>query len=156
MQLGGLGLGHAVKTGVIVGHDPRLGSPASDGLINPDGSFFRVGDPISNIASLNEGGESGLAGEVVSPRLQQPYSRQASFGWSHQINGSMAFVANVIHADGRDLNVRARLNSRPNGGPRRFRRPGAANADFMRPTSYAGDFQRSEQRVGQVALRWGF
>jgi hypothetical protein len=101
------------NTGQFFASDP-------DGLLNPDGSFFRVGDPISNIESLNEGGESGLAGEVVSPRLQLPYSRQASFGWSHQINGSMAFVADVIHADGRDLNLRARLNSRPNGGPRRF------------------------------------
>ena len=102
-----------VTTGQFLATEPN-------GLRNPDGSFFRVGDPISNIASLNEGGQTGLVGEVVSPRLQQPYSRQASFGWSHQFDTLIAFSADVIHADGRDLNLRARLNSRPDGGPRRF------------------------------------
>jgi len=102
-----------VSTGQFVASNPN-------GLRNPDGSFFRVGDPISNIASLNEGGQTGLAGEVVSPRLQQPYSKQVSVGWSHQLGRSTAITADVIHSDGRDLNLRARLNSRPGGGPRRF------------------------------------
>ena len=43
-----------------------------NGLRNPDSSFYRVGDPISNIAALNEGGQTGLLGEVLSPRLRQP------------------------------------------------------------------------------------
>jgi hypothetical protein len=102
-----------VTTGQFFAADP-------EGLRNPDGSFFRIGDPLSNIASLNEGGASGLLGEVVSPRLQQPFTRQASVGWSHRITKSTAFQADVIHADGRNLNVRARLNSRPAGGARRF------------------------------------
>ena len=33
---------------------------------------------------------------------------------------STSFSADFVHTDGRDLNVRARLNSRPGGGPRRF------------------------------------
>ena len=90
------------------------------GLRNPDGSFFRVGDPVSNLAALNEGGTTGLIGEVISPRLRQPYTRQASIGWSHLLNRQTSFSVDAIHADGRDLNVRARLNSRPGGGPRRF------------------------------------
>jgi hypothetical protein len=102
-----------VTTGQFLASNPN-------GLRNPDGSFYRVGDPISNIASLNEGGATGLVGEVVSPRLQQPYSRQASFGWSHQLTAAMAFSADVVHADGRDLHARVRLNSRPDGGPLRF------------------------------------
>ena len=95
---------------------------ASDvnGLRNPDGSFFTARDPISNIAALNEGGRTAFNGEVVSPRLQQPYARQASVGWSHQLGATASFSADVIHSDGRNLNVRARLNSRPGGGPRRF------------------------------------
>ena len=57
-----------------------------NGLRNPDGSFYTVGQPLSNIpASLNEGGQTGLSGEVVAPRLRQPYARQSSFGWSHQL-----------------------------------------------------------------------
>ena len=102
-----------VTTGQFVASDPN-------GLRNPDGSFFKVGDPISNIAALNEGGQTGLVGEVVSPRLKQPYTRQASVGWSHRLGSLMAFSADFIHSDGRNLNVRARLNSRPNGGPGRF------------------------------------
>jgi hypothetical protein len=102
-----------VSTGQFEANNPN-------GLRNPDGSFFTVGDPISNIAALNEGGRRGLLGEVVSPRLRQPYARQASFGWSHQLGAWTSFSADVIHSDGRDLNVRARLNSRPGGGPRRF------------------------------------
>jgi hypothetical protein len=105
--------GLAVVTGQFLATNP-------DGLRNPDGSFFAVGDPISNIAALNEGGQTGLFGEVVSPRLREPYARQASFGWSHRIGTATTFSADVIHSDGRDLNVRARLNSRPGGGPRRF------------------------------------
>jgi hypothetical protein len=102
-----------VTTGQFVANNPN-------GLRNPDGSFYRVGDPIANIASLNEGGETGLSGHVLSPRLQQPYARQASFGWSHQLDAVTAFSADLVHSDGRNLNVRALLNSRPGGGPRRF------------------------------------
>jgi hypothetical protein len=104
--------------GIVSTGEFRASNP--NGLRNPDGSFFTVGDPISNIASLNEGGENGLVGEVISPRLQQPYARQASIGWSRQLGASMSFGADFIHSDGRNLNVRARLNSRPGGGPRRF------------------------------------
>ena len=91
-----------------------------NGIRNPDGTFFSVGQPIANIAALNEGGQTGLFGEVVSPRLEQPYARQASLGWSHRLGASTSFSADYIHSDGHDLNVRARLNSRPGGGPRRF------------------------------------
>ncbi len=92
----------------------------SNGLRNPDGSFFVVGEPVSNLAALNQGSSTGLVGEVISPRLQQPYTRQVSVGWSHQVDGVTAFRADVIHAGGRNLNVRARLNTRPSGGARRF------------------------------------
>src|SRR4029453_3622057 len=101
-----------------------------NGLRNPNGSFFTVTDPISNIAALNEGGETGLLGEVVSPRLQQPYARQASVGWSHQLGTSSSFSADYIHSDGRNLSVRARLNSRPGGGAGRFPDPALDPANF--------------------------
>jgi hypothetical protein len=41
-------------------------------------------------------------------------------GWSHQLGPLTSIAADVIHADGRDLSLRLRLNSRPNGGPPRF------------------------------------
>jgi len=102
-----------VATGEFTATNPN-------GLRNPDESFYAVGPPLSNIGSLNESGQTGLLGEVVSPRLQQPYVRQSSFGWSHRLAPLTSFSADFVHTDGRDLNVRARLNSRPGGGPRRF------------------------------------
>ena len=83
----------------------------SAGLRKTDGSFFRVGDPLDTIRHLNViTGGSPPAGEVVSPLLEQPYSRQASVGWSHQINASTVFNADYVRVDGRDLNVRLRPN----------------------------------------------
>ena len=101
-----------------------------NGLRKPDGSFFRVGDSLATIASLNQASETGLNGEVVSPRLRQPYTRQTSFGWAHQLGPLTAVTADFIHADGRDLNTRLPLNSRPNGGPRRLADLGINGALF--------------------------
>jgi len=104
------------------GSPPTGGFSASDpsGLRKPDGTFFRVGDPIATIEAQNQASTTGLAGEVISPRFEQPSTRQASFGWSHQLDRVTAFSADFIHADGRDLSTRLPLNSRPNGGPRRL------------------------------------
>ena len=56
------------------------------GIRNADGSFYRVGQPITNIASQNQANPNSLPliGQFLDPRLQMPYTRQASFGWSHQ------------------------------------------------------------------------
>jgi outer membrane receptor protein involved in Fe transport len=62
-----------LSTGQFVATSPN-------GLRNPDGSFFTVGQPVSNIASLNEGGQAGLNGEVVSPRLRSAVCA-AGFLW---------------------------------------------------------------------------
>jgi len=118
---------------------PLGGFSASDpnGLRKPDGSVFRAGDSLATIASLNQASETGLNGEVVSPRLRQPYTRQTSFGWAHQFRTLTAFTADFIHADGRDLNTRLPLNSRPNGGPRRLADLGINGALFRIATSDA-------------------
>jgi hypothetical protein len=118
---------------------PMDGFSASDpnGIRKPDGSFFRVGDPISTIASLNQVSEIGLGGEVISPRLRQPYTRQTSFGWTHQLGQMTAVTVDFIHADGRDLNTRLPLNSRPNGGPRRLSALGITGPLFRIATSDA-------------------
>ena len=45
----------------------------SNGIKNPDGSLFKVSDPISNIAGLNEaGGALPLNSHIASPRIKQP------------------------------------------------------------------------------------
>ena len=90
-----------------------------NGLQKADGSFFRVTDPLSTIASQNQvTGDFSPAGEVVSPLLEQPYSRQASVGWSHQLDASTVLSADYVRVDGRDLNMRVRPNVRIDGGPR--------------------------------------
>jgi hypothetical protein len=106
-----------------LGFGPRFAASNPNGLRNPDGSFFRAGQPLSDIANLNEvrPGSKPLYGYgPISPRLEQPESRQSVVGWTHRINASTIFNADYIHIDGRKLNIRPLLNTRPNGGPFRL------------------------------------
>ena len=86
------------------------------GIRKADGTFFRAGDPLSTIEFRNMV-TNGIAptGEVVSPLLEQPYSRQTSVGWSHQLNASTVLSADYVRVDGRDLNMRVRPNVRVDG-----------------------------------------
>ena len=79
------------------------------GIRNPDGTLLSVGQPLANIASQNQADPSALPlfGQFTDPRLQMPYTRQASLGWSHQLSPSTVFTADFVRADGRDLNVAA-------------------------------------------------
>lgn len=95
------------------------------GIRNPDGTFYRVGQPLANILSQNQAGTGlPLFGQFTDPRLQMPYTRQASVGWSHEITPSMVVTVDAVRADGRDLNVRPRINTGVVGGgataPRRL------------------------------------
>jgi hypothetical protein len=94
----------------------------SNGIRNPDGTFYRVGQPISNIQSQNEVNLSviPLFGQWTDPRLEMPYTRQASLGWSHEVMTSTVVTVDFVRADGRDLNVRPRINVReiPDGARR--------------------------------------
>ena len=56
-----------------------------------------------------------LFGQFIDPRLQLPYTRQTSFGWSHELMANTVVTADFVRADGRDLNSRPRLNVRPPG-----------------------------------------
>lgn len=87
------------------------------GIRKADGSFFRASDPLSTIASQNLVNTSvpPLAGQVQSPRLQQPYTRQANVGWLHQVAPSTAVSVDVIRVDGRHVNTRLRINQIVNG-----------------------------------------
>jgi hypothetical protein len=130
--------------GIVETMQFRVNDPA--GIKKPDGSFFRVGDPIETILPLNEGGESGLFGEVVSPRLEQPFTKQASIGWTHRLGQSAVFDVDVLHSEGRELNMRARLNSRVDGGARRF-------ADLtVDPQNFAIAISRAKSQYDAVIL----
>jgi Carboxypeptidase regulatory-like domain len=85
----------------------------SSGIKNPDGSLFKVSDPINNIASQNEiTGPLPLGSHIASPRILQPYTMQTSVGWSHELNQSTVLDIDYVHVDGRDLGLRWPLNTR--------------------------------------------
>ena len=105
------------------GFGPIFTASNPNGLRTLDGSFFRAGQPLSDIAHLNEvrPGSKPLYGfGPISPRLEQPESWQTALGWSHQIDGSTTFNVDYVHIDGKKLNIRPQLNTRPNGGPARL------------------------------------
>jgi len=107
----------------------------SGGIRNPDGSFFRVGQPLSNLNSQNEaGGQLPLIGHIASPLVKMPYSDQLSVGWSHQLGEVTAVDVDYVHSEGRDLGWRPRPNQRlPGAGataPRRFADLGINPANF--------------------------
>ena len=116
------------------------------GIRNPDGSFYRVGQPLANIQSQNQADTSAipLFGQWTDPRLQMPYTRQTSFGWSHELARNTVVTADFVRADGRDLNVRPRLNTGVVGGgatgTRRLAFVGVTpNAIGTRPAISAGE-----------------
>jgi len=86
------------------------------GIRNPDGSLYRVGQPLANIQSQNQAGATPLFGQFTDPRLQMPYTRQTSLGWSHELMQNTVVTADFVRADGRDLNVRPRINTGVVGG----------------------------------------
>jgi hypothetical protein len=123
----------AIDSGGL-GHGAIFSVNNTAGIRKADGTLFRVGDPISTIESQNEADPTRIAllGQIGSPRLEQPYTRQANIGWAHQLSGSTAVTADVVHIDGRDLNIRFRPNYRdPATGLRRL-----ADLD-VRPNSQA-------------------
>ena len=97
------------------------------GIRNPDGTFFTVGQPITNIAGQNEVNPNGpfYSSNVAAPGIEQPWTSQTSAGWSHQLTPSTVLDVDYVHVDGRDLGVRWPLNTRINGGARRYADLGA-------------------------------
>jgi len=87
------------------------------GIRKADGTFFRASDPLSTISTQNLVNPDlpVLAGQVQSPRLQQPYTRQANIGWVHQLDASTALNVEMVRADGRNVNTRLRINQLVNG-----------------------------------------
>jgi hypothetical protein len=92
------------------------------GIKNSDGSFFTYGQPVTNIERLNEVNPAGpfFSSNVAAPQIRQPWTSQTSAGWSHELTRSTAMDIDYVHSDGHDLGVRWALNTRINGGARRY------------------------------------
>ena len=92
------------------------------GILKADGTLYTPLDPVSSIAFRNEVDTSRppLLGQVSSPILEQPYTRQTNLGWAHQLNSSTALTVDYVRVDGRDINIRFRPNTQVNLGARRL------------------------------------
>ena len=95
------------------GGGPVFSANNPAGIRRPDGTFFRVSDSLSVIAAQNQVNPNipSLAGEVVSPRLEQPYTIQTNVGWAREIDPTTAVTVDYVRVDGRDLNLRMRPNA---------------------------------------------
>jgi carboxypeptidase family protein/TonB-dependent receptor-like protein len=120
----------------------------TNGIKNPDGSFYRAGQPLSNIASQNQVTSTGafpLTGQWIDPRLQQPYQMQSNLGWSHELTSETVFAVDYVNSLGRDLNLRPRVNQRIPGSLSNPRRLAAIiptltpNTNGNRPTVSRGE-----------------
>ena len=102
---------------VAGGHGQVFNVTNATGIRKADGTFYTPQDPISSIAHLNQVDTSlaPLFGQVASPVLEQPYTRQTNIGWAHQLNSSTAITADYVRVEGRDINIRFRGNTLENG-----------------------------------------
>jgi len=87
------------------------------GIRNPDGSFYRSGQPLTNIQSQSQvaAGAAPLFGQWVDPRLEAPYAIQTNAGWSHELTAETVLNIDYVNSRGRDLNFRPRVNQRITG-----------------------------------------
>ncbi len=131
----------------------------TNGIRNPDGSFYRAGQPLANIASQNQVTSTGafpLTGQWIDPRLQQPYQMQSNAGWSHELNSETVFAVDYVNSLGRDLNLRPRVNQRIPGSLSNPRRLAAIiptltpNTNGNRPTVSRG---KSEYNAMVLSVR---
>ena len=79
-----------------------------DGIRNPDGSFFRPGQPLP--PNQLPGSDVPPPNEVASPTLATPYSKQASLGYSWQVNNWLGLNFEAVTIDYRDIPFRFRAN----------------------------------------------
>ncbi len=86
------------------------------GIRNPNGSFFKPGDPLcrngvtSNCVASDPLPAVPPPNEVASPTLATPYSKQASLGYSWQVNNWLGLNFEAVSIDYRDIPFRFRAN----------------------------------------------
>ena len=90
------------------------------GIRNPDGSFFAVGQPITNVRNEIDTSLPLFSSNVAAPGIKQPWTSQLSAGWSHELAHNTVLDVDYVHIQGKDLGVRWPLNTRINGGDRRY------------------------------------
>lgn len=84
------------------------------GIRNPDGSFFKVGDPLP----ANQLTSTPVFDRIASPNLQIPYARQYSLAFARQITPRWVVEVGTVRSESRDSVLAFRTNYRvlmPNG-----------------------------------------
>jgi hypothetical protein len=90
-----------------------------NGIRNPNGTFFRPGDPLP--PNQLPGLAAGQPNDLASPTLATPFSRQASLGYSWQVNNWLGLNFEVANIAYRDIPFRFRANPiDPATGQHRF------------------------------------
>lgn len=106
-----------------------------NGIRNPDGTFFRPGQPLPPGGATPIG--QTLPGNVAHPSVTNtPYSDQISLGYSTELNNWLGVNVDVTHIKYRDIPYRFRFNGflDNNGNPistRRFASAGVTNNNRM-------------------------
>ena len=93
------------------------------GIRNPDGSFYQVGQPIANILVAEPGRHERDAAvrPVDGPAAADAVHAADGVRLVAPVDASTVVTADFVRADGRDLNSRPRINTRPVGQPARPR-----------------------------------
>ena len=90
----------------------------TQGIRNPDGTLFQVGQPLPPNQITNA--STPIPSHVATPRPKQPYTDQANLGFSKALGRGYAVEVDAVYAHGKDIGTRPALNRRINGGARRF------------------------------------
>jgi hypothetical protein len=90
----------------------------TNGIRNPDGSLFNVGDPLP--PNQLPAATAPLPSQAASPRIKQPYTDQVNFGLSRDLGHGFAMDLTGVYSSAHDLGTRPNLNLRIDGGARRF------------------------------------
>jgi hypothetical protein len=90
----------------------------SAGIKNADGSLFQVGQPLPPNQLTNV--STPLPSHAATPLPKQPYTDQANLGFAKRLGHGFAVEIEGVYAKGHDLGTRPALNTRIDGGPRRF------------------------------------
>ena len=107
----------------------------ANGIRNPDGSFFRPGQPLPPGGQIPL--EGALPANVAHPSITNtPYSDQISLGYSTELTSWLGMNADITHIEYRDIPYRFRYNGflDNNGNPistRRFASIGINNNSRM-------------------------
>ncbi len=77
-----------------------------EGIINPDGSYWKIGDPLPS----NQIEQEKLIREIGSTKFKMPYNDQFSIGIEHKLNDNSSYEISYTHSRGKDQYIVFKFN----------------------------------------------